>query len=78
MKYYDFIPKKSDSSPAYGFFSLWTPFCVDFKEIWRNEHQRILKTRVKEAQRYVNSKRTGLRNLVITKTPKDGGGLVIL
>ncbi len=50
-------------------------FCGDFKTIWRNEQQRVLKERVKQAERVVKQKRGSLLGF-ITKKPKQTGGLV--
>ena len=42
MKFYKFTPKKGkveDAKPE-EFFSIWFPFCEDFKNIWKKEQVR--------------------------------------
>jgi hypothetical protein len=77
MVFFDFTPKKKagSESPAFEFFSTWTPFCQDFKSIWRNEQQKILKEKLKDAEKVVKQKRSLLKNIIIKK-PKDSMGLV--
>lgn len=44
MKFYQFRPKSGtleDCQPE-DFFVLWSSFCVDFKDIWKKEQNRIL------------------------------------
>ena len=74
MKYFDYTPKKKggESGAPEEFFSMWSPFCRDFKEIWRNEQQKILKERVKEAEKVVRQKQS-LKNNLMIKKPKVGG-----
>jgi len=75
MKFFDYIPKKKagGDAPALEFFAPWSPFCHDFKEIWRNEQQRLLKEKVKEAEKIVKQKQSSrLKNLIIKK-PRGGG-----
>lgn len=74
MIFFDFAPMKKDS-PVLEFFSLWAPFCNDFKLIWRNEQQRLLKEKMKEAEKIVKQKRSLLKNLIVKK-PKESTGLV--
>lgn len=45
MKFYQFSPKSGpleDCQPK-DFFGLWSQFCIDFKDIWKKEEQRIIK-----------------------------------
>lgn len=74
LGYFEFSPKKRETATS-EFFSLWVAFCGDFKTIWRNEQQRVLKERVKQAERVVKQKRGSLLGF-ITKKPKQTGGLV--
>jgi len=42
MKFYKFMPKKGkleDAKPN-EFFSIWYPFCEDYKNIWKKEQVR--------------------------------------
>lgn len=47
MKFYLFKPKTGtlESYPPNSFFELWLPFCVDFKDIFKNELIRLEKER---------------------------------
>lgn len=76
MIFFDFIPTKKDG-PVQEFFSTWTPFCNDFKTIWRNEQQRLLKEKLKEAEKIVKQKRSLLSNIIVKK-PRASMGLVSL
>jgi len=76
LAFFDFAPNKSgnDSQPALEFFSTWSEFCQDFKTIWRNEQQKILKESKKEAEKMIKQKRSLLQNLIVKK-PRESGGL---
>lgn len=74
LTYFEFSPKKREQATG-EFFGLWVQFCNDFKTIWRNEQQRVLKERVKMAEKMVKQKRGSLLGF-ITKKPKQQGGLV--
>jgi len=76
MKFFDYMPKAKKAgelcSPT-DFFQPWSAFCHDFKEIWKNEQQRILKENLKEIERAIQAKRVGISKL--QKQPKKKGGL---
>ncbi len=77
MKFFDYMPKPKkpgETCPPSDFFQPWIPFCQDFKEIWKNEQQRILKENLKEMERAIQAKRVGISKL--QKQPKKKGGLV--
>ena len=46
MQFYQYQPKgganDADVDPK-DFFALWSPFCSDFKDIWKKEQQRLIK-----------------------------------
>jgi len=46
LKFYQFQAKGksnlADVAPK-DFFPLWSPFCSDFKDIWKKEQQRLIK-----------------------------------
>ncbi|XP_044733985.1 protein cappuccino-like isoform X2 [Chrysoperla carnea] len=53
MKFYQFRPKSGtleDCQPE-DFFVLWSSFCVDFKDIWKKEQNRILNEKLQELKR---------------------------
>ena len=43
LKYFKFTPKKNSELDPKDFFSLWSAFASDFKDIWNREQQRIFK-----------------------------------
>lgn len=45
MKFYHFRPKSGtlETFPPDEFFILWSQFCIDFKDIWKKEQQRLIK-----------------------------------
>ena len=45
--YFDVKPKPNEEkvSPK-DFFSMWTSFCDDFKNLWKREQQRVIKERL--------------------------------
>lgn len=45
MKFYHFKPKSGtlENFPPNEYFSLWSQFCIDFKDIWKKEQQRLIK-----------------------------------
>lgn len=46
LKFYHFQPKglaSGEEPNPKDFFPLWSPFCLDFKALWRIEQQKRLK-----------------------------------
>jgi formin 2 len=46
MQFYQYQPKgggNEDDVDPKDFFALWSPFCSDFKDIWKKEQQRLIK-----------------------------------
>jgi hypothetical protein len=45
MQFYQYQPKggANDDVDPKDFFALWSPFCSDFKDIWKKEQQRLIK-----------------------------------
>jgi formin 2 len=46
MQFYHYQPKggaNEDDVDPKDFFALWSPFCSDFKDIWKKEQQRLIK-----------------------------------
>jgi formin 2 len=46
MQFYQYQPKggtNEDEVDLKDFFALWSPFCSDFKDIWKKEQQRLIK-----------------------------------
>lgn len=50
-KYYTVKPKSGEKevSPEY-FFSLWSSFCHDFKDLWKKEQQYVAKLRIQQEE----------------------------
>ena len=72
--YFCVKPKSGDKivTPEY-FFSLWSSFCDDFKQMWKKEQQKVLKIKLQEAEKRLKqlqeSKKAALLN---TRTRKAG------
>ncbi|KAJ4440369.1 hypothetical protein ANN_08509 [Periplaneta americana] len=72
MQFYHYHPKggtESGEVDPKDFFALWSPFCSDFKDIWKKEQQRLIKEKTQEAKRIQEKK------LDIQKSKKGEGGL---
>nr|CAD7594706.1 unnamed protein product [Timema genevievae] len=60
MVFYQYQPKggiKPDEVDPKDFFFLWSPFCTDFKDIWKKEQQRIIKEKAQQVKRLQEQKR---------------------
>ncbi|KAK2193295.1 hypothetical protein NP493_16g12001 [Ridgeia piscesae] len=57
------------------FFGLWKNFCVDFKDYWKTEQQKVLKERLKEAHERVKQMKEDKRANVSTTLTKGKKGL---
>jgi len=72
MQFYQYQRKSgandADVDPK-DFFALWSPFCSDFKDIWKKEQQRLIKEKTQEAKRLKDKK------LDIQKSKRGEGGL---
>ncbi|XP_021933478.1 formin-2 isoform X2 [Zootermopsis nevadensis] len=72
MQFYHYQPKggaNEDDVDPKDFFALWSPFCSDFKDIWKKEQQRLIKEKTQEAKRIKQKK------LDIQKSKRGEGGL---
>lgn len=74
MKFYKFMPKvgKMEDCKPEDFFSLWYPFCNDYKNIWKKEQVRIQKEILKEEREKHKKKKESLQNVEVKQTPKGG------
>ncbi|KAJ8309312.1 hypothetical protein KUTeg_014186 [Tegillarca granosa] len=74
--YFCVKPKQGDKTvtPEY-FFSLWSAFCGDFKDLWKKEQQRVIKQRIKDAQDRVRQLQERKAN-PLPKKPRRPGGLM--
>ncbi|CAH2108136.1 unnamed protein product [Euphydryas editha] len=70
VKFYQYSPKcgKVDECEPKEFFSLWTAFCSDFKDIFKKEEQIAIKEKLKETKKLQSERRASTQ-------PKKEGGL---
>ncbi|XP_068632499.1 uncharacterized protein [Battus philenor] len=69
VKFYQYTPKCSkieDCEPK-EFFSLWTSFCSDFKDIFKKEEQIAIKEKLKETKKLQEERKS------LTQPKKEGG-----
>ncbi|XP_071455083.1 protein cappuccino-like [Hetaerina americana] len=74
MKFYQYVPKgsKMEEVAPKDFFVLWSPFCKEFKDIWKKEQQRVMKEKVQEAKKKQEEKK---KSLCVKTSKKEEGGL---
>ena len=74
MKFYNFVPKKGplESATPEDFFSIWYPFCLDYKNYWKKEQVRIQKEMLKKERLLINEKKKSLQNIEVKKTTGSG------
>ncbi|XP_050346682.1 protein cappuccino isoform X2 [Nymphalis io] len=70
VKFYQYSPRcgKLDDCEPKEFFSLWTTFCSDFKDIYKKEEQIAIKEKLKETKKLQCERRASTQ-------PKKEGGL---
>jgi len=74
MKFYKWTPKKGkleDAKPE-DFFSIWYPFCDDYKNYWKKEQAKVQKEMLKEERQKHREKKESLQNVELKKTPVGG------
>ncbi|XP_072939301.1 uncharacterized protein capu isoform X2 [Epargyreus clarus] len=69
VKFYQYSPKcgKVEDCEPKEFFSLWIPFCSDFKDIFKKEEQLALKEKLKETKKLQEERKS------LTQPKKEGG-----
>ncbi|KAJ0175665.1 hypothetical protein K1T71_008824 [Dendrolimus kikuchii] len=69
VKFYQYSPKcgKIEDCEPKEFFSLWTSFCTDFKDIYKKEEQLAIKEKLKEAKKLQEERKK------LTQPKKEGG-----
>ncbi|XP_030027501.2 formin-2 isoform X2 [Manduca sexta] len=69
VKFYQYTPKcgKVEECEPKEFFSLWTSFCSDFKDIYKKEEQIAIKEKLKEAKKLQDERKS------LTQPIKEGG-----
>ncbi|XP_061380835.1 formin-2 isoform X1 [Danaus plexippus] len=70
VKFYQYSPKcgKVEDCEPKEFFSLWTSFCSDFKDIYKKEEQIAIKEKLKETKKLQCERKANTQ-------PKKEGGL---
>lgn len=73
-KFYNFTPKKGklENATPEEFFSIFYPFCLDYKNLWKKEQVRIQKDMLKKERLLMQKKKESLKNVDIKKTPATG------
>ena len=73
-QFYKFVPKKGkmENATPEDFFSIWYPFCLDYKNFWKKEQVRIQKDMLKKERLLMQKKKESLKNVDIKKTPATG------
>ncbi|XP_026752070.2 formin-2-like isoform X2 [Galleria mellonella] len=69
VKFYQYTPKcgKLEDCEPKEFFSMWTSFCSDFKDIYKKEEQIAIKEKLKEAKKLQEERKA------LTQPKKEGG-----
>merc|ERR1711976_493761 len=77
MKFYNFVPKKGklESATPEDFFSIWYPFCYDYKNFWKKEQVRIQKELLKRERLLLKQKKESMNNYVVKKITDTGESL---
>ncbi|XP_022329894.2 uncharacterized protein LOC111128535 isoform X2 [Crassostrea virginica] len=73
-KYYTVKPKSGEKevTPEY-FFSLWSSFCHDFKDLWKKEQQYVAKLRIQQEELRVKQMREKKLQQPNTRVRRRGG-----
>ncbi|XP_063387460.1 formin-2-like isoform X2 [Cydia fagiglandana] len=71
VRFYQYTPKvgKFEDCEPKEFFSLWTSFCSDFKDIYKKEEQIAIKEKLKEAKKHQEERKAQ----AIVQPKKEGG-----
>ncbi|KAK0074270.1 hypothetical protein PV325_008580 [Microctonus aethiopoides] len=73
MHFYQYVPKGTtiDKADPKDFFQLWMSFCKDFKDIWKNEQQRLKKEKMKTLRKKIEINRKVETTKVVPGGLKD-------
>ncbi|XP_063534785.1 formin-2-like [Cydia strobilella] len=71
VRFYQYTPKvgKLEDCEPKEFFSLWTSFCSDFKDIYKKEEQIAIKEKLKEAKKHQLER----KSQAIVQPKREGG-----
>ncbi|XP_071833038.1 uncharacterized protein [Apostichopus japonicus] len=74
VKYFHVKPKSSEKEVTLNaFFSLWMPFCEDFKDLWKKELRRAAKMRLQRDEKMIEQRLEGKRASIRKSSMKAGG-----
>ncbi|CAC5400490.1 FMN2 [Mytilus coruscus] len=74
--YFCVKPKSGDKfvTPEY-FFSSWSSFCGDFKQMWKKEQQKVLKIKIQEAEKRFKQLQDGKKAALLNTRTRKAGSL---
>ncbi|XP_063427865.1 uncharacterized protein LOC134711271 [Mytilus trossulus] len=74
--YFCVKPKSGDKfvTPDY-FFSSWSSFCGDFKQMWKKEQQKVLKIKIQEAEKRFKQLQEGKKAALLNTRTRKAGSL---
>ncbi|PIK50571.1 hypothetical protein BSL78_12550 [Apostichopus japonicus] len=74
VKYFHVKPKSNEKEVTLNaFFSLWMPFCEDFKDLWKKELRRAAKMRLQRDEKMIEQRLEGKRASIRKSSMKAGG-----
>ena len=71
-KFYKYAPKDSKLDQPKDFFSVWLPFCRDYKNLWKKEQARIAKEIIREERMRHRLKTENLKDFKTQPTKPKG------
>jgi len=72
LNYFKFTAKKSSEPNPKDFFSLWSSFASDFKDVWNREQQRIFKENLDKAKKVVKEKKKQVSTSYVKGKTEEG------
>ena len=70
--FYRYVPKDAKLDEPKGFFTLWLPFCRDYKNLWKREQAKIAKEMVREERMKHRLKTENLKDFKTQPTKPKG------
>ncbi|CAG0915947.1 unnamed protein product, partial [Notodromas monacha] len=74
IKFFSYSPKKPDKA-IFDFFSTWSSFCLDFKDVWKKEQVRLQKLNLQLAQKAAQDIALKQKKSLEDTCKKEKGGL---
>jgi len=74
MAFFAFKPKSctlAEAQPS-DFFSIWSPFCTDYKNAWKKEQAKAAAEALKEERRRISTKLEPMKNFKTKPTEPNG------